>query len=555
MSGINLHNTGAPETSGASNERNSERRSRDRVADAPARDFYDVMTRLDIQSISADIEPYMKKVRETIEQCLPGTTIRQVDRVPNAWVFHRNDPDGIAVVYGVYFVNQSDLPSAEGAPVSARLDPLRRRIKEMFGSTSNNIVQLVEIMTGYAGDMERYDNMARSIVTTLKMETDPTLRDITVLDLGGPSLEVDYSEDRVKAQVRRYSPHGVIPRIESGLSITAKPRKDRDGRDRDDDDVEDFDFTQDNSFVSIGGYLEIGDWIPDRENRETGGKYELRYNVTAIASRIPHAGVAALAIGVLAPLVANRRFGLNQFARFTKNSANLGLVMADPENKDRLFEIDDMRDLELFYDRWFHAPDIVLNYQWGHEQIPGMWRMAAGGASDRNHAFIGLLSAFLNVDEPTGRALRMSERWGTRIDGYYGDANGHLRDSRDFDYCHLANQLGVNILNDERRDIMCTITEDRRWTRDRQKLTAEQLPNFVPMSETLLSGINPDFIRFINESARASGVDIIDRNESRGYGTGRSMRRSSQFGDPRDMGSMVNTESGKKWNSRNLLDD
>ena len=549
--GIEISNSGAP----SPRQEQKDEQRRERVADAPRGDFFSFMDRLDVPNVSPEIEPYLKKVRSVVENSLDNVTVRQVERAPNAWVFHRNDPEGIAVVYGIYFVGQSDLPAPELPPVSARLESLRKRIKEMFGDRRNNIVQLVIVQTGYTGDMERYEQMARSIVTSLKVETVPAVRSTSIIDLGGPVFEVDYSEDRVRAAVRRWSPHGVMPRIETGISITAKPRRedDRDRRDRD-NDPEDYDFTADRSFVSIGGFLEVGNFIPDENNRDTGGKYELRYNVTTIATRAPMPGIAAIALGVLAPLVANQRFGMRQFARFGKNDPNLGMVMEDITAKGGLLQLENERELSAFYDKWFHRPDVVLNYQWGHEQIPGLWRMVSGDTGERSRNFIAMLAEFLNVEEPDSRTLRMAARWGTRIDGYYGNTEGQLRDSRDFDYFTLAQSMGVNVLDDARRDIMTTVTEDRRWTRDRQRLTAELAPGFTPMFETVLSGMNPDFIRWINESARKN-IDIIDRNEARAYGNGRMQRRTSNFGDPRDMGTMVNSDEGPKYRSRDLLDD
>ena len=526
----------------------------DRVKDAPASDFYATMDRFDIQAVSPEIEPYMKALRKTVTENLDAVTIRQVERVPNAWVFHRNDPEGIAVVYCIYFIGSSDLPSPEAMPVSGRFESLRKRVKEMFGERRNNIIQMVPVLASYAPDMERSEQMARSIVSCLRAETDPVLRQVKITDLGGPVFEVDYSEDRVRAAVRRFSPHGVMPRIDTGLSITAKARRDDNRRNRDDEDDEDFDFIRDNSFVSIGGFMEVGNFIRDQDNRETGGKYELRYNITAIQTRLPVLGVAAIAIGVLAPLVANDRFGLRQFRRFGKNDPNLGWVMENLDAKNELLTIDNDRDLELFYDRWFHTPDIVLNYQWGHEQIPGLWRIASGDSGKRNLNFVSLLADFLDIEDLPGGDMTMSDKWGIRIDGVYGDPNGHLKDSRYFDYFTLAEQLGVQVLDDSRREIMCTVTEDRRWTRDRQRLTAEQLPGFIPMHETVLSGLNPDFIGWVNKNARRN-IDIVDKNEGRNYGKGRSMRRMSNFGDPRDMGSMVNTAETRKYSARDLLDD
>jgi hypothetical protein len=502
-------------------------------SDAPTggRDVLSILSRLGLNRIDAAVEPYLNEVLKLLKSQFPDkVSLVTLPRMQQAFAFRYDAGDGVATLFGLWFHQPSD-PVPQGLyPASMRIKAMKDELEAEFRSEAVRMLDVRVILAGYEPEMVRTREMADTIIRAFQVSTDLSFKNAQLSDLTGDEFMVNWSISEARAVENSLSAHGVRPRMEIAMTLSAKIRTNQ-GR-----EFKEFD-TEYRTIGVIGGYAEIRpeeEFLIDNQRRLL---FQPVINITTCLSYIPLEGVGMLMVALFAPSVYNSLFWATQWRDLAEGLPNPGMVMQDPENPSKPIVLKNQDELEEFARLYFNTPHLAFQFQDGRDNIPGMQRLAVPNLEAKQH-FMDRLTNFFSSPKENAQGMPISNVMEVRFDGVYGDVKGTFKDSRDIDYLQVAATKGVGSMDGEMRQALMAGTANPT---DRAKYVREITGSFIPLYFDTQSVINPAFIKWVGEKAQSRGLVVVDPSA-------RTAPRSissftTGFGQQRDLSAITTTGS------------
>lgn len=488
-------------------------------------DFLSLLARGSSNRIDAAVEPYLEKIRKATTDRLKNIELTKLERTSNGYAFIYKGPDAVLSFFGILFVSTNDPVSQNFLPPSAKFRILSDEIQERWKGQNIRIAGARIVLAGYGPDLDKADDMADTIIRTFNFTAAPDIRNATIKSLVGTEFSADWRISEAKAMEARLSSSGVRPRMDIGLTLKAKIRNElsREFRELADDY---------RPLGVIGGYTEIR----EKELRTINGQNVMLYTpvfvITVLNAEIPLEGVGMLLLAALAPTIYNTMFWANQYSDLGEGKPQPGLLELDEDNRNKPVILKDREDLLGFIRARFATPIVAFELQDGGDIIPGMERLAVNDPNGRQH-LMNRLTNFFGTDQVTN-APELSRQIELRYDGVYGDTNGVLMDSRNIDYLHVANHIGIGAIDHNMRRILLGGSDNPV---DRARIVSDVTHSFYPVTVGTVVAINPDFIKWVVEQTQRNHLVITDPNaqlEARPF-----QSILDGFGNAAGMGSIV----------------
>lgn len=490
-------------------------------------DFLGLQARIGISRIDSSVEPYLEKILDLVKKNLADATLVRFTGLTNSYAIQHEGSDGTLNFFGIQFVSAGDPVSPQYYPASIRLRLMSDELRERFTNKRIRIADARVILAGYQPDMDKFYDMADTIVKTFQITSVPELKNAQIMSLTTNEFVVDWRLAEAKNAESQLSPHGIRPRMDIGLTLKAKIKSDlgREFREMD---------TDYRTLGVIGGYTEIREREEFNIDNRRVLLYQPVFNITVCNATIPLEGVGAILLAALAPTIYNTQFWARQWQDLSDGQPNPGMLEENPENRGRPLVLKDMEELSEFVRTYFARPVISFQFQDGRDNIPGMWRMASPDGAAKAH-FISRLSNFFGAaEDPQASAGELSRVIDTRYDGAYGDPNGILHDSRNVDYLYIAAHNGVGSIDPQMRRILLGGGDNPT---ERARIVQNVTNSFIPLFLETQALLNPDFIKWIISKTDGRRLSIVDPNsqqESRSLGS-----FLDGFGNSTNMGSIV----------------
>lgn len=492
-------------------------------------DFLGLSGNIGIPRIDASVEPYLTKVITEVKKYIPSAELVRFPRRNNYHAVLVRGDDGLYSVFEIMFASLSDGIHAKFIPTSYRMQNAMDDLREMYPGKQIRRVDQRLIIAGYEGDMNRWFEMANTIVSAFNVQLDPAYKDATISQISTVEFSPDWSLAHARALADQLSPHGIRARMDLGMVLRAKvvAGNQREMRDAD---------TEYRPVGVIGGYVEFR----EKELVQNGNVSEQRYypvfNITVCQSVIPLEGMAAVLLAAIAPQIYSSLWWTRQWNDFAKDKPNIGSLELDPAKPGHTFFTENSEEVVDFVKNWVTTPDIAFQLQDGKDAIPGLYRMFSNHAEEKLH-FLQRLTHFFEVDSnDVASNATPSGLIDVRFEGGYGDASGVLHDSRNIDFLEVAAKTGAGSIDAQTRATLLGRNADR--PEDRAALVAHLTSSFIPLYMTPSYLINPDFITWI-QSKLTGRIQIIDPNhqvEGRSFG---AIRQG--FGSGAGMGSIISS--------------
>jgi hypothetical protein len=497
-------------------------------------DVLAMLSNLGGNRIDAAVEPYLNEVLKNVKETLPGVELFTMPRLRNAYGFRYNTGDDVVNVFGLWFVHMSDPVSQNLTPESSRIAQFREELKIQFAGQQLRPVDIRVVIAGYEPEMSRTREMSETIVRSFQVNTNPDFKNAQLNNIIGEEFVLSWSLSEARAVESALSPHGVRPRMDIGMTLSAKIRTNA-GK-----DFKEFD-TDYRTIGVIGGYVEVRPQeIVSLNNQQQALLYQPVVNITVCNSYIPLEGIGAIMLALFAPSMYNSMFWATQWRDLSDSMPNPGMLEMDPENIGRPLILKNQDELEEFVRKFFGRAHIAIQVQDGRDNISGMQRLALPDARVKQH-FMDRITQFFGTPSESAGQMTISTVLEHRFDGVYGDEKGILKDSRDIDYLYIAAKKGTASIDQDMRKVLLGGSDNPT---DRAKIIRDITGTFKPLYFDTQALINPAFIQWIGQKAQAGGLVVVDP-------TMRTTTRSISsytggFGNGADVGAITSTGVGNR---------
>lgn len=465
--------------------------------------------------VSPAVEKYINEVDPLVKSVYPNIQTGFVDGLPTARYYIATRADGNKVATVMMFVTPQ---TKDERDIGWR----KRDTKTAFGWLYTQfpgimIADLVTLLTTYSVDMERVKAGAEDIIRVLRYKTD-TRAMSTAAIFQGHTLTTNYDLDEVRANIAAVSPHGVIPRMETGAVYQTQISNQRDmsrGNHWNPAQYMDDSPQRPTNVVSIGGYAEIG--LPVRRQTENGieERFEVFYHITGLYSPFAVLGMAAMALASFSAHIINDMGWVAQFYN-KKANGDLGNLVEDGEVKDHLFSTRSNDEVRAFAAQQCWKPVIVLDSMAGFDIFPGLNNLTTENV-DRRKRVAAYMCKFFGRSETNMFTANIARFLGLTLEGYYGSPEGTLRDTRTFDWFKLVQRDGIDALSSQQGRIWRMLCRDDLWVMDRFKSLRDRLPDVIPMAERNMHVINPAWLNWIASAMKDAKIKIQDTSVSDSY--------------------------------------
>lgn len=502
--------------------------------------FLALQSKIGISRIDKTIEPYINSVMELVKDNLPNVNLDKMSRLANSFAVKYEGEDGTLNFFGLYFASMSDPKSTKFLPTSLRLALILEELRTNYPGRKIRLADARVVIAGYQPEMDRFAEMANTIVSTFQVTSFSEVKNVTVDVLQGNDFVVDWRVSEARLTEAQLSPMGVRPRMDIGMTLKVKVRNEWGQGNRD----LDVDYR---TVGVIGGFTEIRDKEPvQRPDGTTAMLYRPVFNITVCASQIPLEGMGLMLIALAAPTIYNSKHWAKQFSDFARDKANIGLLEEDRNNRGNPEFVKDQDELQQFIDGLFAQPIITYQFLDGADAIPGMVRMTLQDGQSKSH-FVNRIAQFLEASEDNVANNVLSTVIETRYDGVYGDPSGQLHDTRNIDYFYVANNGGYGNVDPFQRRVLLGGSEDPI---DRARIVENATGGFTPLYLDNVAAINPEFIRWVIQKMDQKGIVVSDpdsRLEARPLGS-----MLAGFGNAANMGTIVTSGVTGRGSGLNL---
>lgn len=498
-------------------------------ASAGALDFLGLQSQIGIPRIDASVEPYLTKVRDEVKKYLPGAELVRFPRRENYHAISYRGEDGILSFFGMMFVSTTDGVSDKYYPSSMRMGDVDQDLNEIYPGQQIRLVDQRVIIANYLPEMDRWFEMANTIVMAFNVTTNAVAKEATISQIGTVEFSPDWSITNARAFADKLSPHGVRGRMDLGMVLRAKINPAGNNNSFGSREYE----AQSKQIGVIGGYIEFKEKEQTLLNGQPALQYTPVFNITTVLSTIPLEGMWAILLAALAPNIYSSYWWSRQWSNFSKDLPNPGVLETDPERPGHPFFVESQEDMLNFLKNMCTVPHIAYQMQDGRDTIPGVHRMFSDNGQEQAH-FMQRLMHFFEAEGDIAPGSKLCDTIEYLFDGVYGTPSGVLEDSREVDFLSIAARAGASAMGPEMRSIFL-------GTSDRPQDRAAQVQNFTQNFSSLylntISLINPTFIGWIVEKIKSRGLAIIDPNHQ---AEGRSFSSfTNGFGSGAGMGSVI----------------
>jgi len=503
-------------------------------------DIMSMLANMGLSRIDAAVEPYLNEVLKLLQNQDKDIRMESMPRNPNAFAFRKDTPDGVANLFGIYFVQAGETASANYTPISQRIGGMRQDLQNQYVAAGQKfrMVDARVILATYEPEMARTREMAATIQSAFTVATNATYRNAQLGQLVRDEFAVSWSVSEARQIENMISPHGVRPRMDIGMVLSAKVKTNmgdtRDFRDQD---------TQMVPIGVIGGYVDIRpeEMFPVPNGSGGVSMYQPVVNITTCLSFLPLEGIGAIMLALFAPNAYNGTYWMSQWRDMSPGNPNPGNLDVDPENRGKVLELHSAKELESFARARFAKPQIVFQFQDGRDNIPGMQRLSLDNVEQKQH-FMERLTNFFDVGSADARGVVLSVTIEPRHDGVYGDMKGTLRDSREVDLLALLARSGAGSVDGDIRSIMMS---GGNSPADRARIIQEHTGTFMPLYFDTQAVLNPAFVDWIGKTAQSKGLTVQDtsiRNQGRSMGS-----FTTGFGNAGDVQPITSSGIGNRF--------
>ena len=472
-------------------------------ASAPSgsRDFLSLVASMSINQVDPAVEPYLEKVASLLKSNLPMVTYSRLTENPSTYIFVYEAKSGKLVVFTIKFMSAAEKSFNNYVPASASFRAIMREIHDRFRGKDIIAIEPRIIFGDYKPDMDLAPVMADTIYRAFIFQSGD--ENFNIRSLKSAEFVIDNSLSVVKQFEKTLSPHGVRPRLDFGVVVFAKVKKDQGVAAA---------FIQGDEYEKIpvgviGGYTEMR----GQESVDVGGgRIEKRwrpvFNITVCNSLFHHVGVAAILMAAIAPVVVRGDRYLRQWQDLSAGRPNPGFYEEDRGKKGAPYVLKTPDELRDFAQTFFTTPYLAIQIQEGKDIIPGLFRFISTDPAEKNK-LMNALQRFFN-SEPDGHSnFDISVPFELRSDGVFGDPNGVLQDSRLVDYLYLADHQGAAALDPAIKQTMIIGTGNAT---DRARVIDQATGSFVPVWATNVSLMRPEFFNWTTSKIQANGMVITD---------------------------------------------
>lgn len=460
------------------------------------------------------VEAYVKDVDAFVKSAFPNVIADYVEGLPSIRYYVVKRPDGAAIGVINFFTS---VQSKDERDIQWR----RRDLHQGFAWLNQKypgivLAHLTTLLTNYQGDMERTRQDAEDIIRTLRFKVDPSMMGNASV-FTGKTMSTNYDVEEVRSVATQTSPHGVIPRIETGAVYQTVVNNSRDTQRGSHWSPNAFMGDQPQrptNVVAIGGYVEIG--APIKRQVAQGvieERFEVFYHITHISSQFAVLGMAAMALSAFSAHIVNDLGWVGQFYN-KKVNGDLAMVVEDADNPGHFLETANNDQVRAFAERQFWKPVIILDIMQGQDVFPGLNNLTTE-KPERQRNVANYLGRFFNRTDTYNMAP--TRYVGLTLEGFYGDASGTLRDTRHYDWFKLAMRDGVDAQSSVTGRIWRMITRDDLWVMDRFRSLRERLADVIPMAERQMYVINPNWLNWVAKAMKDADIKIQDTSVNGGY--------------------------------------
>ena len=497
-----------------------------------ADDILSMVTGISLERFDANVEPYLKTVLDEVQKRFPTCKVNRIQKMAQGYAFEYPSEDGFVNFFGIVFISTNDPVAPNYAPPSRSINTLRSELARIHADRKIRIVSTRLILSNYDDEMARTYEMARCIVSSFNVVSDPKYRDMSIAPIESAEYIVDWSLASARMEEASLSPHAVRPRMDVAATLKLKMPRDPDIRDAADEY---------RTLAVAGGYTEFS----EREQLQTHMGPQLRYRpkfyITVLNAQIPHEGFGAIMLSILAPAILNEGRYLEQWADMTvEGKPNPGMLEVDADNPSQPLKLTSAYELQNFADSRFLPPLLILQLQEGRDAIPGMSNMISPDASDRA-TWLNRIAGFFKTSQDFGSDA-YTQTFEYRIEGVYNaQGGGKLLDSREIDYLKVAATSGRSTINDDLRLILLGMSKNPV---DRAQAIQAQTNTFRPVSLTVSALIGNNILSWISRKMGERRVSITDLTSRQ-----TAVPLSSfvgQFGNSASIGSIVSASGGNR---------
>lgn len=524
-SGFNLSNGGDDSASGASfadaaPETAARQPDSFQAGTASSTEFDRIFYTGGLQIVAPPVEKYCEDVFNLLKLSRPDMQTGYVDGLPNfRYYAEKNKDTGRPVVVVVQFVSpqyrdERDIGFRRNDAKNA-FDKLRQKFDNVV------IADLLTVLTSYKEDMDAVRQAAEQIGTVLRYKTDSSSM-LSAAVFKGKTLTSNYDVQEALSSLALASPHGVLPRIETAATyqtVVANQRDfSRNGKTWDPNAYSTNGPDRPTNVATIGGYLEVGNLVRRTVNGQEQERYETFYHITAIQSKFSVLGMVAMAMSAFASHIINDFGWVPQFYN-KKANGDLANILEDMDNRGNFLSSDGNDQVAHFARRMCWPPVIILDTCAGFDLFAGLNNLTTADPARRKNVS-AYLAQFFGRDAREAFTGDIARFEGLTLEGYYGDQNGTLRDTRHFDWFRVAQIDGVSALESQNGRIMRMISRDDMWVICRFQLMRERMPDVLPMTERMMHAINPQWLNWVAEKMTAMGIKIQDTSRADGFARG-----------------------------------
>lgn len=472
-----------------------------------------------LRAVSPPVEDYIKATHDLVKLALPECECGYVDGYPNFTYFkaiNQTNKRPVVVVFQFF-----DSRTRDERDIGFRRDDIKNALVRMGGKFHDVVItDLITILPAYKADMQGVRSAAEAVIQYLNLKTTAE-GSRTVEIFKGKTLAANYDVHEALSNLAAHSPHGVLPRIETAATYQTVVNTNRDLT-RSAKVWNPNDYSQNSAdrpvnVFTIGGYIEIGRPVIRMKNGREEQRFETFYHITAMQSRFSVLGMLAMGLSAFSSHIINDYGWVPQFYN-KKANGDLGMLMEDADNPGNFVTLGNNEETMAFARRQCWPPVIIIDGEVGFDLFPGLNNLTTDNQS-RMSATAQYLAGFFGKPAQAAFNGAIARFEGTTLEGYYGDENGTLFDTRRFDWFMLAQTEGVAAQKSRNGLIMRTMTRDNAWPIMRFNLMRERLPNVIPHSERTMHAINPAWLNWVSEQMRACNITIRDTSRPDLFGT------------------------------------
>lgn len=385
-------------------------------------------------ALGADVERYIETVRSYLPKdgassaCGPV----KIQRLSEPNGAHAFIVDNKAIV----LVFEELLPPADTqnfVPLSVHASVLSDVLKKEAGLGDPINVILVQ-----REDYPRAQLMAMHLSLNLAFATNSRFSDETVGLLGGVEFVVDPNPDQFRSYIDKHSPHAVQGRMDYGFVLSARFNRRIAGM----ASVDDL-----KPIAAVGAYTEIlRNGASDGMFAQPGQpQFVATVHITEIATEIPHSGIVPLLLAQAANMFIDQQRWLQPLMSFQKQKPNLGNLMIDPTDKNRLGFLNNRAELgEWLARNMMPRALLVVDVAEGRARIPALANY--GNQTTYGKRVYEQIAGFFGNAVPLDTNRPSYYNLAQTFLGTWGDPKrgGALLDSRYLDYLELLANNGAS---------------------------------------------------------------------------------------------------------------